>query len=162
MKLLKYALLLGVSLLPITPAISATALGNLTVRITITNECKVRTANDLDFGSHGVLDANLDVDSTIGVQCTTGQAYDVALGVGNGAGATTAIRGMTGPGGLVNYTIFKDAGRTVLWGETAPANTVAGTGNGNVQTIPVYGRVPPQTTPSAGVYTDIVIITVTY
>jgi spore coat protein U-like protein len=162
MRLLKYALLLGGSLLPVTPAISATALGNLTVHITITNECKVQTGNDLNFGSHGVLDANLDVDSSIGVQCTTGQAYTVALGVGNGAGATTAIRSMTGPGGVVNYSLYRDTTRLLLWGETAPTNTVAGTGNGSVQNLPVYGRVPPQTTPSAGVYADTVIITVSY
>lgn len=162
MRLLKYALLAGASLLPTLPAIAATATGNLTVHITIINECKVRTANDLDFGSHGVLDANLDVDSTIGVQCTTGKTYDVGLGVGNGAGATTAVRKMTGAGGTVLYSLYTDTGRTLPWGETIPTNTVGGTGNGSVQNLPVYGRVPPQTTPSAGVYNDIVIITVTY
>nr|WP_281033880.1 spore coat protein U domain-containing protein [Mesorhizobium sp. M4B.F.Ca.ET.049.02.1.2] len=36
------------------------------------------------------------------------------------------------------------------------------TGVGTAQNLTVYGRVPPQTTPSPGVYTDTVIVTVTY
>jgi spore coat protein U-like protein len=163
MRLLKYALLAGASLLPTLPAIAATATGNLTVRITITNECKVQTGSDLNFGSHGVIDADIDVDSSIGVQCTTGQTYDVGLGVGLGAGATTAVRKMTGPASAtINYTIYRESTRTQLWGTTIPTETVSGTGNGSVQNITVYGRVPTQTTPGAGLYTDTVAITVTY
>ena len=163
MRLLKYALLLGASLLPTLPAIAATASGNITVRITIIDECKVQTASDLDFGTHGVIDANVDQTSTIGVQCTVGKTYDVGLGVGLGAGATTAVRKMTGPASAtINYTIYRESTRTQLWGTTIPTETVAGTGNGSVQNITVYGRVPTQTTPAAGVYTDTVAITVTY
>ena len=33
---------------------------------------------------------------------------------------------------------------------------------GAAQPLTVYGRVPPQTTPSAGVYTDTVVVTITY
>ncbi|RUY19730.1 spore coat U domain-containing protein, partial [Mesorhizobium sp. M7A.F.Ca.US.001.04.2.1] len=57
---------------------------------------------------------------------------------------------------------YRDTGRTQPWGITVGTDTVAGTGNGNVQNLTVYGRVPPQTTPAAGVYTDTVAITVTY
>ncbi|WFP75211.1 spore coat U domain-containing protein [Mesorhizobium sp. WSM4906] len=145
------------------PAIAAVATGNLTVRITITAECKVQTANDLDFGSKGVIDANVDQTSTIGVQCTSGQTYNVGLSAGAGAGATVAVRKMTGPGAAtVNYTLYRDTGRTQPWGMTIGTDTLAGTGNGNVQNLTVYGRVPPQATPAAGVYTDTVAITVTY
>jgi len=162
MRLLKYALLVGASLLPTLPATAVTtATGNLTVHITITDECRVQ-ASDLNFGSHGVFNTDFDVGSTIGVQCTAGTAYTVALGVGNGAGASTAARKMTGPGGTLTYTLYSDAARTTLWGETVPTNTVGGTGNGSVQNIPVYGRVPIQTTPAAGAYADTVIISVTY
>ncbi|AMY04315.1 spore coat U domain-containing protein [Mesorhizobium sp. M7A.F.Ca.CA.001.09.2.1] len=145
------------------PALAAVATGNMTVRITITAECKVQTASDLDFGSKGVIDANADQTSTIGVQCTSGQTYNVGLSAGAGAGATVAVRKMTGPGAAtVNYMLYRDTGRTQPWGITVGTDTVAGTGNGNVQNLTVYGRVPPQTTPAAGVYTDTVAITVTY
>ncbi|WP_292572156.1 spore coat U domain-containing protein [Mesorhizobium sp.] len=145
------------------PAVAAVATGNMTVRITITAECKVQTASDLDFGSKGVIDTNVDQTSTIGVQCTSGQTYNVGLSAGAGAGATVAARKMTGPGAAtVNYTLYRDSGRTQPWGDTIGTDTVAGTGTGNVQNLTVYGRVPPQATPAAGVYTDTVAITVTY
>ncbi|AGA09922.1 spore coat U domain-containing protein [Sinorhizobium meliloti] len=145
------------------PAPAATATGNMNVRITIQAECKVVTATDLDFGTRGVIDANVDQTSTISVQCTNGTPYTVGLNAGNGAGATVAVRRMTGPASAtVNYTIYRDAARTQVWGVTAGGDVVSGTGNGNVQNLTAYGRVPPQTTPAAGVYSDIVAITVTY
>jgi outer membrane usher protein len=39
---------------------------------------------------------------------------------------------------------------------------VASTGNGASQPFTVYGRVPPQTTPTPGAYSDTVTVTVTY
>ncbi|WP_324764862.1 spore coat U domain-containing protein (plasmid) [Sinorhizobium meliloti] len=145
------------------PALAATATGNMNVRITIQAECKVVTASDLDFGTRGVIDANIDQTSTISVQCTNGTPYTVGLSAGGGAGATVAVRRMTGTASAtVNYTIYRDAARTQIWGVTAGTDVVSGTGNGNVQNLTAYGRVPAQTTPAAGVYSDIVAITVTY
>ncbi|OWK20910.1 spore coat protein U [Mesorhizobium amorphae CCBAU 01583] len=156
------ALLSTASLIP-NSALAAVATGNMTVRITITAECKVQTASDLDFGSKGVIDTNVDQTSTIGVQCTSGQTYNVGLDAGAGAGATVALRKMTGPGAAtVNYTLYRDTARTQPWGVTIGTDTVTGTGNGDVQNLTVYGRVPPQATPAAGAYTDTVAITVTY
>jgi spore coat protein U-like protein len=145
------------------PAVSATATGNMNVRITIQAECKVVTASDLDFGTRGVIDANIDQTSTISVQCTNGTPYAVGLSAGSGSGATVGTRRMTGPASAtVNYTIYRDAARTQVWGVTAGTDVVSGTGNGDAQSLTAYGRVPPQTTPAAGVYSDIVAITVTY
>jgi hypothetical protein len=41
-------------------------------------------------------------------------------------------------------------------------HTVGGTGTGSSQALTVYGRVASQTTPSAGSYSDSVVVTVTY
>jgi len=61
------------------------------------------------------------------------------------------------------YGLYKDIDRTQPWGDAStPGSTVSGTGSGANQTLTVYGRVPPQTTPSAGVYADTVVVTVTY
>ncbi|WP_188112595.1 Csu type fimbrial protein [Rhizobium tropici] len=144
-------------------AMAATATANMTVRITIQAQCLIQSANDLDFGTNGVIAANIDQATTIGVQCTSGQTYNIGLSAGAGSGATTAVRVMTGPSSAtINYGIYRDAARTQTWGITIGTDTVTGTGNGAVQNINVYGRVPPQTTPAAGVYTDTVAVTVTY
>jgi spore coat protein U-like protein len=164
LKALRGAVLVGAAMI-ITgaPAMAATATGNMTVRITIQAECKIQTASDLDFGTKGVLDAATDQASAIGVQCTTGQTYNVGLSAGAGSGATTAVRKMTGPAtATINYSLYRDPARTLPWGVTIGTDTLAGTGNGDVQSLSVYGRVPSQITPAAGVYTDTVAITVTY
>ena len=53
---------------------------------------------------------------------------------------------------LVNYSLFSNSGRTTNWGNTVGTDTVSGTGIGSAQSLTVYGRIPPQTTPSPGTY----------
>ncbi|WP_280816185.1 spore coat U domain-containing protein [Variovorax sp. TBS-050B] len=159
---------------------AATATGNMTVQMTITQECQVNAGTGgsgggnavLDFGSHGVLNANIDGTTAVSgtgsiqVQCTNGTPYEIGLNAG--ANPTTAgdvnTRRMTNSGAFVAYQLYRDAGRTLVWGNTTGAggNTVSKTADGTVQSAQVFGRVPPQTTPAAGTYLDTVVITVTY
>jgi spore coat protein U-like protein len=107
----------------------------------------------------GLLLANTDGTSTVTVQCASGAAYQVGLDNGQHASGTT--RRMQGPGGLVTYELYRNTTRTQRWGSTINTDTVSGTGNGANQTLTVYGRVPNQTTPSAGIYNDTITVTVT-
>jgi spore coat protein U-like protein len=146
-----------------SPAAAAVATGSLSVKITITGECKLAAASELDFGPHGVLDKNVETTGTIDVQCTTGTPYNVGLGAGKGAGATVAARKMTGTTtSTIDYNLYRDSAHTQVWGTTISTDTLSATGNGAIQPIMVYGRVPPQVTPVADAYADIVEVTVTY
>lgn len=148
-------------LMPPVDGRAATATGSFQVQINIQAACIVSATTDMNFGSVGVMASNIDQTSTISVQCTNSTAYSVGLNQGlYGAGVTT--RQMSGTGGLINYALFRDAGRTLNWGETIATDTVAGTGNGAAQAYTVYGRVPPQTTPAPGLYSDTITITITY
>ncbi len=146
-----------------TAASAQTATGSFNVRITIQADCRINSATALDFGTTGVIAANIDQNNLVSVQCTNGTAYNVGLSAGAGSGATVSNRLMTGPGGAtVSYNLYRDAARTQQWGTTVGTNTGTGAGNGQIQTIPVYGRVAPQATPAPGVYTDTITITVTF
>jgi spore coat protein U-like protein len=126
-------------------------------------ECRVNAATEMDFGTTGVIAANIDVKTLLSIQCTNGTAYNVGLNNGTGSGATVSNRQMTGPGGAtVSYNLYQDVARTQEWGTTVGTNTRTGTGNGWIQTLLVYGRVAPQTTPAPGVYTDTITVTVTF
>lgn len=143
-------------------SLAATATGSFNSQLVITSECKVQSASTLDFGSDGVLDANIDVSSTIGVQCTNGTTYTISLDDGTGTG-TTAVRTMENVNTQdITYTMSKNAARTQNWGDTGGDIMTALTGDGAVQNYPVYGRVAPQLTPTPATYTDLVTITVTY
>jgi len=147
-----------------SPVAAATVTTNLGVKIVIQASCTVSApAAGLDFGTAGVLTANIDQSANLTVQCTNTLPYRILLGAGAGTGATVTTRNMTGTAGaIVNYALYRDSTRALNWGETIGTDAFTGTGNGAAQSIPVYGRVPAQTTPAAGTYTDTVLVTVDY
>lgn len=152
------ALVLGAT----SAAHAATTTTTFTVQITITASCVINSASTLNFGSQGVLSANVDQTSTIQVQCTNTTPYNIGLNAGTGSGATVTNRLMSNGAATVSYALYSNAGRTTNWGNTVGTDTVSATGNGAAQSYTVYGRVPAQTTPAPAVYTDTITTTVTY
>jgi spore coat protein U-like protein len=65
-------------------------------------------------------------------------------------------------GANITYGLYRDVARALAWGSTIGTNTTSGTGTGLTQTQTVYGRVPTQTTPKPGAYSDSVVVTVGY
>ena len=97
-------------------------------------------------------------------QCAAEQAFVARVGGGGNQGATDPTqRKMANAGNteFVTYGLYKDTGRSQAWGDSG-ALLFSGTGTGANQNLNAFGRVAPQTTPSANSYTDIVVITVTY
>ena len=142
-------------------AYALTATTTFQSKIIITAQCLV-TANTLDFGTTGVLAANVDVTTTLAVTCTNTTAYNIGLDGGQAA-SVTARKMKGGPSNeLIAYSIFSNSGRTTNWGNTVGTDTVASAGTGVAQSFTLYGRVIPQTTPTPGTYTDTVTVTVTY
>lgn len=145
-----------------TAGYGATTTSTFQVQITIQASCTIVSTATLNFGTQGVLAANVDQTSTLQVQCTNTTPYNIGLDAGTGSGATVAVRKMTSGANTINYSLYTDIGRTTVWGNTIGTNTVAATGNGASQSYTVYGRVPPQTTPAPATYTDTITVTVTY
>lgn len=146
-----------------SPVNSQTATTQFNAQITINAECQVNAASDLNFGTSGVINEPVQATSEIEVQCTNETPYDIGLNEGTGAGASMATRLMTGPDAeTIAYSLYEDAARATVWGDTIGSDTVTGTGTGSPQTFLVYGEVPVQPTPSAGTYTDVITVTLTY
>lgn len=143
-------------------AAAATTTSTFTVQVAITASCTINSAATLNFGTQGVLIANVDQTSTLQVQCTNTTPYNIGLNAGTGSGATVAVRKLTSGSNTVNYSLYSDSGRATVWGNTVGTDTVAGTGNGAAQSYTVYGRITAQTTPAPGTYTDTITVTVTY
>src|ERR1044072_493525 len=125
---------------------AATSTTTMTVQMTITATCTINSASTLNFGTQGVLSANVDQTSTIQVTCTNTTPYNIGLNAGTGAGATVATRKMTSGGATINYTLYSDSGRTTVWGNTVGTDTVAATGSGSAQSHTRYGRLTAQAT----------------
>jgi len=144
------------------PSSATTTTTTFTATITLAATCVINSASTLDFGTAGVLTANVPATSTIQVQCTNTTPYNIGLDAGTGTGASVAVRKLTSGAATVNYSIYTDAGHTTVWGNTVSTDTVASTGTGASQSFTAFGLVPAQTTPAPGTYTDTVTVTVTY
>jgi len=119
------------------------------------------TADDLNFGTGGLLLANLDATTLVRPRCTNTTPYQLGLNDGvNASGATRRMK--SSAGNYVSYELYRDSGRSQRWGNTQGSDTVAGTGSGSAQSVTIYGRVAPQATPLAGSYADTVTVTIYY
>jgi spore coat protein U-like protein len=142
---------------------AATTTASFGVSITILQACAITSANNLSFGSNNnSLSADTDATSTIGVICTATTPYNIGLNQGSTAGSSVTNRRMTDGTSLVNYNLYRESARLTNWGNTVGTDTVGGTGTGLPVSTTVYGRVPIQTSPAPGTYTDTITVTVTY
>ncbi len=136
-----------------------TAAVSFAVEAVVAKDCIVAT-QAVNFGAHGSLQHNVDATGSVSVQCTPATDYTIKLNGGNADGASTA-RQMSKGSETVAYDLYRDGARSQHWGDSE-GSVAADIGNGTEQMHTVYGRVPPQPTPTAGTYTDTVIVTVDY
>ncbi|MGR9116062.1 MAG: Csu type fimbrial protein [Gammaproteobacteria bacterium] len=141
---------------------SATTTTTFQVTATINDTCVV-SATDLAFG---VFDptATSDNTSTITVTCTQGTSYSIGLNAGTTSGATVTTRQMSDGGtGLLDYSLFSDAARTVNWGDTVATDTVdVVSASGSPENHTVFGRIALGQFQPAGNYSDTITVTVTF
>ena len=119
------------------------------------------SAGTLGFGAYSGTAVN--ATASIGVNCTNGAGYQVAMSGGSYHSGTT--RQMAGPSsGRLAYQLFRDSARSLPWGDGSAllGQRQGGTGSGAAQSVTVYGRIPAGQTPAAGSYTDSVVVTVEY
>jgi spore coat protein U-like protein len=147
------------------PSQAATATTTFAVTATVLSGCTV-AATDLAFGNYsGTAPVPTDATNTVTAICSDGITYTLAGGAGAGVGATVAARKMTGTilGGTLNYLLYADAAHTMLWGDgTLSTVTVGATASLIPQLYTIYGRIPAGQSPAAGLYTDLVTVTLSY
>lgn len=157
--LLAVAALCGVG--AITPAEAACHQNSVCI-------CTV-SASGVNFGNYNPVDpTNLDSAGAIEVYCTQSQprplSFDINLSTG-GSGSY-AVRTMTGPGSQLQYNLYHDAARAMIWGNgTGGSTDVTLSYNGQRivdETVSVYGRVFSGQSPPPGAYADTIIVTVVY
>ena len=145
------------------PAQALTTTQTMAVSLTVGSSCTL-TTNPLNLGTYvpGVTSS-----TTISLNCTSGVPWSVDIdgGLNQPPLANTARRVTNGGAtpSFVNYTLYKDAARTLLWGSTTAGTAQAGTGTGGAQVLTVSssangtsGALP------ATIYTDTVNVIVTF
>jgi spore coat protein U-like protein len=143
------------------PTGTLTASGSASATATVSSNCTIGSTA-ISFGSQGILSTNKDAQGTLSIQCSSTLPYAVSLDGGLSGATNPTQRKMAFSGANVIYGLYQDSARSQPWGSTSGVNTVSGTGTGLAQTLNVYGRVAPQTTPKPGTYSDTIIATITY
>jgi spore coat protein U-like protein len=133
-----------------------------TASATVVNNCLI-SATNVAFTSTGVLSSALNATGAITARCTNGDAFEIALSSGSSGNVAARQMQRSGGSGAVNYQLYTDAAHTIAWGDGTAGTTMAtGTGSGNAVSITVYGRVPVQTTPMPGSYSDTITATISF
>ncbi|WAT01083.1 spore coat U domain-containing protein [Rouxiella chamberiensis] len=144
----------------------------LSVQATLLPACEAGTVTSgtlsygtLNFGNYASLSSVINATSaqlagSIRVKCVNGLSYKIAMDGGKSGDVTNRkMVNATNTSATVLYNLYTSAARSVVWDNTIGLSDV---GNGADQWHTVYGRVPSQTTPAAGIYSDTVNVTVSW
>jgi spore coat protein U-like protein len=115
----------------------------------------------VNFGSYDVFsNAALNSTGNIDVNCPSGVRYSIALSEGGGSHTQ---RVMSSGAHRLNYNLYTEANRGVVWGDaTSGTARVVGTGIGVSVNHAVYGRIPARQNVYAGGYSDIINVVLTF
>ena len=139
------------------------ASAQMIVTATINSMCNI-SVGTLEFGVYNPLNEEpLDSSTSVKVVCTNTTPYSISLDKGLGDDSNIDDRKMANGASVINYSLYQDATRLNLWGNT-PTTMVSGIGTGYPQNLTIYGRIfatnehanPP------GTYTDTVTVTVNF
>ena len=128
--------------------------------------CKL-TVTPLDFGLYNPgVTAPLDVTGNIDVRCTGG-AGSFVLTISQSASGGFAPRRMVSGPYLMEYNLYADPARQLIWGD-GTGGTVVNSGEKRAPgrpvsfSFPIYGRIFPRQNVAEGMYTDSLLITSVY
>lgn len=135
--------------------------------------CSLVSGLSLSFGSYDVLNGTPNDSLTnLTVSCSRegGPAnISVTLGLGQGVNGTTVSTrrlGRVGGGDSISYGLYRDVGRSSVWGFSTGTDTMSQVINiSNKSSAPatfsIYGRIPASQDVMQGTYTDTVQVTLT-
>jgi spore coat protein U-like protein len=136
--------------------------------------CRFASATSMPFGAYDVL-SSISNDSQVDVTVTCDrsggpQNTTMSLRVGQGLYGTSVNArrmGLAGGGDFLDYGLYRDAGRSSVWGTTDAVDTmqrsVTVPNNSSASTtFTIYGRIPALQNATVGSYFDSVDLTLIY
>ena len=142
------------------------------VSATIAPACEAGTVISGGSISFGTLDfsqktfLNQDTATTGGtgsggirIKCVQNTSVKITMDSGNSGNVQQRYMQNSVSGQKIWYNLYTEATHTTVW-DNVTGITIQATGVD--QWLPVYGLVPAQTSPSIGVYTDVIPVTITW
>ncbi len=121
--------------------------------------CTVTVAGDILFGTYDVFSPTpLDTNVRVRLNCPKGQTPIVMISKGNNS-TTYWPRKLSSGASFLEYNLFLDAARQVVWGDGTEGTSYFTAPGGNAQTQ-IYARIPPGQDAVTGIYSDGVVVTI--
>ncbi len=145
----------------------------LTANFVVPSLCQLNSTSTVDFGNIndiGMTKRDYTAQGAVNTTCNFGTPYSIYLGDGNNRIAGGFRRMVNSNNEFIPYQLYKDSNYSTVWDATGGVISVGGTGGvsktgtGSAQTTTVYGKIPQGTAIASrpGVYSDSVVVTVTY
>ena len=129
--------------------------------------CKI-TLFPINFGIYMPLRPTpSDVTGSLSVRCIA-QPGSFVVQIGPGTSGNQLARTLVSGGvNTLNYNLYQNAARTLIWGDgTPPTVTVSGIrsakGRPSFYSYPLYGRIFANQAPSPGIYNDNILVTILF
>lgn len=128
------------------------------------------SAGSTNFGAYNPLSAApVDSAGTISVTCTNLLSILVGYTIELSTGLSTnyAAREMANGANRLQYNLYTNPGRTVVWGDGTGGSSAVSDGYlllllSTTINYSVYGRIPAGQNVAVGTYADTIVVTVTY
>ena len=118
------------------------------------------TVSPVIFGNYSPFsDAPLDTTSQVVVNCAGIAGYEVALNAGMNGGSFKNRHLLNGKSRL-SYQFYSDGARTRIWGDGTGGSTIVSASAS--ASLAIYARVPARQNVATGIYTDTVLVTISY
>jgi spore coat protein U-like protein len=124
--------------------------------------CTISTIG-VSFGSYDVFTTvPLDSTGSVSYTCTAGSAITITLD--KGGAPSFDPRQMANGTQRLNYNLYLDATRAIIWGDGTGNTQVYANANaaGSLVTVMVYGRIPARQDVSAGAYTSTIAAVINF
>ncbi|MBJ9938100.1 Csu type fimbrial protein [Acinetobacter pittii] len=145
----------------------------LTANFVVPSLCQLNSTSTVDFvniNDISTTSRDYTAQGAVNTTCNFGTPYSIYLGDGNNRIAGGFRRMINSNNEFIPYQLYKDSNYSTVWDATGGVTNVGGTGGvsktgtGSAQTTTVYGKIPQGTAIASrpGVYSDSVVVTVTY
>lgn len=119
------------------------------------------TTNGVAFGTYDPFSLTpLDAAGSISYLCLPATSAVVTLS--RGSAPTFVPRQMRQGAEVLQYNLYLDASRTMIWGDGTGGTSSQGSGFVLYERLSVYGRIFPRQNAAAGSYSDNVMVTVDF
>src|SRR5215472_15105355 len=123
------------------------------------------SSTSISFGTYDVFSTSpLDTNGSIVYRCGNAD-NNISISLDRGGASSFNPRRMLNGSQVLNYTLYLDAARTIIWGDgTGGTQTyfIKNPANNQDVTVPLYGRVPTGQSVSKGPYSNTITVTINF